>query len=92
MLRMAADNDAPADVRITALHTCVDQGHAAALPTARKIAAASRLMIPLRKAAIHTVGKFGTAEDVAFLAELAEADATQSAATQPAIKNLTRNP
>ena len=77
-----------AEEDIADLLAFLDQEHAAALPTARQIAADSRLMIPLRKAALHTVGKFGAAEDVVFLAELAKVDATLSAATQPAIQSL----
>lgn len=87
-LRIASDDTAPPDVRIAALHACVDQGTAAALPAARLIAADPSLMIPLRKAAIHTIGEFGTREDAALLESLAENAPALALATLPAAVKL----
>jgi hypothetical protein len=87
-LRIASDPTAPPDVRIAALHACVDQGTATALPAARAIAADGSLMIPLRKAAIHTIGQFGTIEDRIFLEEMERRDPGLAAATKPALDKL----
>jgi hypothetical protein len=87
-LRIASDSSAKSDVRIAALHACVDQGTAAALPAARAIAADASLMIPLRKAAIHTIGRFGSAEDAALLESLAGELPALAAATKPALEHL----
>jgi hypothetical protein len=87
-LRIASDATASPDVRIAALHACVDQGTAGALPAARVIAADTSLMIPLRKAAIHTIGQFGTREDAALLESLAEELPSLGAATKPALEKL----
>lgn len=102
-LRIASDATAAPDVRIAALHACVDQYAAASTPaakkirlerrleitaTARAIAADTSLMIPLRKAAIHAMGQFGTQEDVALLEELENGNLALAAATKPAIKKL----
>ena len=86
--RIASDPTAAPDVRIAALHACVDQGTAAALPAARRIAADDSLMVPLRKAAIHTVGRFGGPEDIALLKEVGDKAPTLAAATGPAIERL----
>lgn len=87
-LRIAADATAAPDVRIAALHACVDQGTAAALPAARRIASDAKEMIPLRKAAIHTVGQFGSAEDVEWLETLAAGEPVLRGATGPAVGRL----
>ena len=89
-LRIASDSSANPDVRIAALHACVDQGTAAALPAARVIAADASLMIPLRKAAIHTIGRFGTLEDASLLESLALESPSLTAATKPALGKLGR--
>lgn len=89
-LRIASDATASPDVRIAALHACVDQGTAAALPAARVIAADASLMIPLRKAAIHTIGRFGGAEDKELLESIAAQNRDFKAATKPALERLER--
>ena len=48
-------------VRISAIHACVDRKDTGALPE-------------LRKAAIHAIGQLGTAEDMALLDSLPQAD------------------
>ena len=87
-LRIASDSSAKPDVRIAALHACVDQGTAAALPAARIIAADASLMIPLRKAAIHTIGQFGLPDDAALLKSLAAELPSLAAATVPALARI----
>lgn len=101
-LRIATDARARPEVRISALHTCVDQGKAAdpalrasmlknraeIVATAHAIASDTSLMIPLRKAAIHTIGQFGTQEDRKALADLQQQDPILTAATKPAMKSL----
>ncbi len=95
-LRIASDATASADVRISALHACVDQGVGESMAnrrpeiaaTARKIAADASLMIPLRKAAIHTIGMFGTQDDVKLLEPLSEKAPALADATSPAIGKL----
>ncbi len=87
-LRIASDATASPDVRIAALHACVDQGTATALPAARMIAADASLMIPLRKAAIHTIGQFGSPEDAALLESLGNELPALATATKPALKHL----
>jgi|GEM_PF-1973047 len=87
-LRIASDATASPDVRIAALHACVDQGTATALPAARLIAADSALMIPLRKAAIHTIGEFGTEDDVGLLESLGGGEPALAGATLPAVEKL----
>lgn len=95
-LRIASDATAPPDVRIAALHACVDQGQFAdrrrpeIAATARAIAADTSLMIPLRKAAIHTIGRFGGAEDRELLESIAEENRDFMAATKPALERLER--
>ena len=61
------------DVKISVLHACVDRKQNDILPTARTIAADETLMIPLRKAAIHSIARMGTSAapaDIKFVAEL----------------------
>ena len=89
-LRSASDATAAPDVRIAALHACVDQGNAAALPAARVIAADASLMIPLRKAAIHTIGRFGDAKERELLERIAEESRVFMVATKPALERLER--
>jgi hypothetical protein len=87
-LRIASYATACPDVRIAALHACVDQGTATALPAARVIAADASLMIPLRKAAIHTIGQFGTPEDVALINSIEIEFPALTAVTKPALERL----
>jgi hypothetical protein len=95
-LRIASDATASPDVRIAALHACVDQGVGEGMAnrrpeiaaTARLIAADTSLMIPLRKAAIHTIGMFGTQEDVKLLEPLSEQAPALADAISPAIGKL----
>jgi hypothetical protein len=87
-LKIMSDNKAAPEVRISALHACVEQGYAEALPNARDIAADTTLMIPLRKAAIHYIGTFGTAEDAARLESLAAQKPELTAASKPALARL----
>jgi hypothetical protein len=97
-LRIASDATASPDVRIAALHACVDQGVGEGMAnrrpeiaaTARLIAADTSLMIPLRKAAIHTIGMFGTEEDAALLESLSVNAPTLADATKPAMGKLRR--
>ena len=95
-LRIAADATASPDVRIAALHACVDQGQFAErrrpeiAATARLIATDPSLMIPLRKAAIHTIGEFGDAKDRELLERIAEESRVFTAATKPALERLER--
>ena len=91
--RLVGDAGAGADVRISAIHACVDRMDAGALPDLRRIAADTALVSTLRKAAIHAIGQLGTAEDAALLESLPQADGNLSMAVQPARKALAkRNP
>jgi hypothetical protein len=97
-LRIASDATASPDVRIAALHACVDQGVGEGMAnrrpeiaaTARLIAADALLMIPLRKAAIHTIGRFGDAKDRELLERIAEESRVFMVATKPALERLER--
>lgn len=89
-LRIASDATALPDVRIAALHACVDQGTAAAFPAARVIVADASLMFPLRIAALHTIGRFGDAKDRELLERIAEENRDFLAATKPALERLER--
>ena len=68
--RLVGEAGAGADVRISAIHTCVDRKDAGALPDLRRIATDPALVSTLRKAAIHAIGQLGTAEDLAVLDSL----------------------
>lgn len=89
-LRLAEDPSAKQDVRISALHTCSERRMAEALPVARRIAADSSLVTPLRKAAIHCIGGLGTKDDISLLVALEKQNATLRPATGPAIRSLDR--
>lgn len=86
--RLVSDSSTRPDVRISVLHACVDRKQSDILPTAREIAADSTQMIPLRKAAIHSVGRMGSKEDIALLESLATENKDLSAAITPALKLL----
>ena len=86
--RLISDSSTRADVRISVLHACVDRKQSDILPTARAIAADPSQMIPLRKAAIHSIGRMGKAEDIALLESLATENKDLQAATRPALKLL----
>ena len=76
------------DVKISVLHACVDRKQNDILPTARTIAADETQMIPLRKAAIHSIARMGTIEDIPLLESLAAENKDLHAATTPALENL----
>ena len=61
-LRLIGAGKAGPDVRISAIHACVDRRDAAPLPELRQIAADPALVSTLRKAAIHAIGQIGGAE------------------------------
>ncbi len=87
-LRIVDDGLSSPDVRITALHTCAARGMQNSAPAARLIAADTSMMIPLRKAAIFTLGELGNAEDREMLESLATSNPALAAATAPALKKL----
>lgn len=89
-LRLAEDSGTKPDVQITALHTCAARGMKDAAPAARLIAANESLMIPLRKAAIYSLGELGSAGDQVLLESLAASDPTLAEAATPALKRLRR--
>jgi len=91
-LRLAADRGAKQDVRISALHTCVERKMPAVLPAARQIAADTSAVIPLRKAAIFSIGQLGTAEDQAMLDKLGADVPDLRPATVPALTTLRAQP
>jgi hypothetical protein len=76
------------DVKISVLHACVDRKQSDILPTARTIAADETQMIPLRKAAIHSIARMGTKEDIPLLESLTEKTPDLKAATNPALEIL----
>ena len=82
--RLVGEAGAGADVRISAIHTCVDRKDAGALPDLRRIASDPALVSTLRKAAIHAIGQLGTAEDLAVLDSLPQDDLNLSQAVGPA--------
>jgi hypothetical protein len=86
--RLISDSSTRADVRISVLHACVDRKQSDILPTARAIAADPSQIIPLRKAAIHSIGRMGTVADIALLESLATENKDLQAATSPALKQL----
>ncbi len=86
--RLVGEAGAGADVRISAIHACVDRKDAGTLPELRKIAVDAGLVSTLRKAAIHALGQLGTAEDVALLESLPQDDPNLSQAVNPARKAL----
>ena len=86
--RLISDSSTRSDVRISVLHACVDRNQSDILPAARAIAADPSQMIPLRKAAIHSIGRMGKAEDIALLESLATENKDLQAATRPALMKL----
>ena len=88
--RLVGEAGAGADVRISAIHACVDRKDAGALPDLRRIAVDTAIVSTLRKAAIHAIGQLGTAEDAALLESLPQADGNLSMAVQPARKALAK--
>jgi hypothetical protein len=82
--RLVGEAGAGADVRISAIHTCVDRKDAGALPDLRRIASDPALVSTLRKAAIHAIGQLGTDEDMALLDSLPQDDLNLSQAVKPA--------
>jgi hypothetical protein len=87
-LRLVENQEVNPAALISALHTCTERGVTDALPVARQLAADETKMIPLRKAAIHAIGRLGEPEDVVFLDKLARAESNLKAAIDPAKKNL----
>jgi len=87
-LRLVSDSSTRPDVRISVLHACVDRKQSHILPTARAIAMDETQMIPLRKAAIHSIGRMGTEADIAQLESLAARNKDLQAAITPALMLL----
>lgn len=87
-LRLIASKSAKPDVRICALHTSAERKLHGAIISSRAIAGDSSLMIPLRKAAIYTIGEVGTVEDIALLEALAVSNHVLAAATKPAMESI----
>jgi hypothetical protein len=75
-------------VRISALHTCVARNIKEILPAAREIAADTSAVIPLRKAAVYSIGQLGAADDRMLLESLGTEVRDLRPATDPALKNL----
>ena len=86
--RLVGKVEAGADVRISAIHTCVDRKDAGALPDLRRIASDPALVSTLRNA-IDAIGQLGTAEDVALLDSLLQDDLKLSQALLSAKAALT---
>ena len=87
-LKLAADTSAKHDVRISALHTCCARNIREILPAARQIAADTSAVIPLRKAAVYSIGQLGAAEDRELLKSLGKEVPDLRPATGPALKSL----
>jgi len=87
-LKLAADTSAKHDVRISALHTCVSRNIKEILPAAREIAADTSAVIPLRKAAVYSIGQLGADNDRVLLESLGKKVPDLRPATGPALKNL----
>ena len=87
--RLVGEAGAGADVRISAIHTCVDRKDAGVLPDLRRIASDAALVSTLRKAAIHAIGQLGTAGDMSLLDSLPQDDPNLSQALSPAKATLT---
>jgi hypothetical protein len=82
--RIIGDREAPQDVRISAIHACVDRKDAEPLPELRNIAADKSLVSTLRKAAIHAIGQLGDDEDLTLLESLSGDDGNLLPAVGPA--------
>lgn len=76
------------DVRVSAIHACVDRSHSEVVPSLRAIAQDVSLVSTLRKAAIHGIGQLGTVEDLALLDALPQGDTNLALAIIPAKKEL----
>lgn len=87
-LSLVENNSARPDVRICALQTCAARNLRAAAKAARLIAVDSHVMIPLRKAAIHTLGVVGDHSDIALITGLSESDGILRQAAEPALERL----
>jgi hypothetical protein len=72
-LKLATDEQCSAASRITAMRMCAKFGARDVLPSAR-IAAQTGEIVPLRMAAIATLGDIGGAEDLALLQSLSGSD------------------
>lgn len=89
-LKLAADPLAKQDVRISALHTCIERGMGEVLPSARHIAEDASAVLPLRKVAIHAIGQLGSREDAELLARLEQQTPDLKPATASALKSLVK--
>lgn len=89
-LRLVSDSSARPDVRISALHACTERETREVLPEARRMATDTTLMIPVRKAAIHCLGRLGGPEDRALLESLGADNRTLAEATKPALRRLAK--
>ena len=87
-LRIVNDASSSPDVRIAALHACAARGMQDAASASRLIAADTSLMIPLRKAAIFTLGELGNIQDRDLLESVASSNPTLVSATAPALEKL----
>lgn len=70
-LRLARKSSSRPHVRISLPHACVDRNQGDILPTARAIATDTTQMTPLRKAAIYSIGRMGSKDDLAQIESLA---------------------
>ena len=86
-MALATSPQARHDVRVSAIHACVDRQIAAFLPEARRIAFDTTLPTVVRKAAIHAVGRMGDATDIALLEPLGKT-ITLAPALTPALASL----
>lgn len=87
-MRLVADKSARPDVRICALHAGAARGIEGIVPESRNIALDSTLMVPLRKAAIYSLGEVGATEDIEFLESLSNQNPVLEPAIQPAIRRI----
>ncbi len=83
-LEIAADTQRSVDVRVTALHSCSEQG----LSLARAIAIDTTQSIHMRKAAIGCMGRYGNESDADHLEALAGENFRIAQAAKPALKNI----
>ena len=90
-VRLVTDPATRPDVKISVLHACVDRKQSDILPTARGIATDETQMIPLRKAAIHSIGRMGSTEDLSSLEDMLHDKGELKVAIAAAIKNLQAN-
>ena len=90
-VKLTSDTNAKQDVRISALHTCAERGIREVLPQIRQIAADSDAALPLRKAAIYTIGEIGDQADRELLNSLGFIMPDLKVATMPAIVRLQKS-